>query len=91
MAEYIEREKAENTTWEEPSYTDALNALTEVRERLREIKPADVVLVIHARWIRSYDRVANTFYWECSNCDRGVEHITAFCPHCGAKMESEEV
>lgn len=51
MAEYIEREKAENTTWEELSYTDALNALTEVRERLREIKPADVVLVIHARWI----------------------------------------
>ena len=35
--ELIDREKAENTTWEEPSYTDALNVLTEVRDKIREL------------------------------------------------------
>lgn len=36
--ELIDREKAENTTWEEPSYTDALNVLTEVRDKIRETR-----------------------------------------------------
>lgn len=35
--ELIDREKAENITWEEPSYTDALNVLTEVRDKIREL------------------------------------------------------
>ena len=35
--ELIDREKAENTTWEEPSYTDALNVLAEVRDKIREL------------------------------------------------------
>ena len=35
--ELIDKEKAENTTWEEPSYTDALNVLTEVRDKIREL------------------------------------------------------
>lgn len=35
--EFIDMEKAENTTWEEPSYTDALNVLTEVRDKIREL------------------------------------------------------
>ena len=35
--ELIDREKAENTTWEGPSYTDALNVLMEVRDKIREL------------------------------------------------------
>lgn len=35
--ELIDREKAENITWGEPSYTDALNVLTEVRDKIREL------------------------------------------------------
>lgn len=33
----ISRKAAEEITWEEPSYTDALNVLTEVREKIRQL------------------------------------------------------
>lgn len=37
MKDLIERQAVEAITWEEPSYTDALNALTEVREKVRAL------------------------------------------------------
>ena len=37
MSDLIERQAVEAITWEEPSYTDALNALTEVREKIRAL------------------------------------------------------
>lgn len=33
----ISRQAVENITWEEPSYTDPLNVLTEVREKVRAL------------------------------------------------------
>lgn len=53
----------------------------------------------HAEWLGiDYDGYANgqpvIELWECSNC--GYEHkgdyttLTNYCPHCGAKMESED-
>ncbi|MBQ2161277.1 MAG: hypothetical protein II444_05550 [Firmicutes bacterium] len=33
----ISRQAVEKITWEEPSYTDALNVLTEVREKIRQL------------------------------------------------------
>jgi hypothetical protein len=33
----ISRQAAENITWDEPSYTDALNVLTEVRDKIRAL------------------------------------------------------
>ena len=33
----ISKQAVEKITWEEPSYTDALNALTEVREKIRAL------------------------------------------------------
>ena len=33
----VSREAVEKITWEEPSYTDALNVLTEVREKIRQL------------------------------------------------------
>lgn len=35
----ISRQAVEKITWEEPSYTDALNVLTEVREKIRQLPP----------------------------------------------------
>lgn len=35
--ELVDKEKVENITWGEPSYTDALNVLTEVRDKIREL------------------------------------------------------
>ena len=35
--EYIKKEDAINLTWREPTYTDPLNVLTEVRDGLNEL------------------------------------------------------
>ena len=37
----ISRQAVENITWEEPSYTDPLNVLTEVREKVRALPSAE--------------------------------------------------
>ena len=37
MQDLISRQAAINATWEEPSYTDPLNILTEVRDRIKAL------------------------------------------------------
>ena len=47
------------------------------------------------RWIKKTDE--NCWWYECSECGDypmknayGHEELSAYCPHCGAKMESED-
>ena len=40
MNDLISRQAAIDATWFEPSYTDPLNVLTEVRDRLKELPSA---------------------------------------------------
>ena len=40
MSDLISRQAAINATWFEPSYTDPLNVLTEVRDRLKALPSA---------------------------------------------------
>ena len=40
MSELIRREDAIKATWQEPSYTDPLNVLTEVRDRIKALPTA---------------------------------------------------
>lgn len=40
MSDLISRQAAIDATWFEPSYTDPLNVLTEVRDRLKVVPPA---------------------------------------------------
>lgn len=47
MKDLISRQAAIDTTWEEPTYTDPLNVLTEVRDRIKalpsvQLDPCDV-------------------------------------------------
>lgn len=37
MSDLISRQAVENITWEEPSYSDPLNVLTEIREKVRAL------------------------------------------------------
>lgn len=41
MSDTIDRQAAIDTTWEEPHYTDPLNVLTEVRDRIKALPPAE--------------------------------------------------
>lgn len=87
----IRRSDAIKATWQEPTYTDPLNVLTEVRDRIEAIPSADRP---QGAWIDRGD------YAECSNCGAhsgtqydGVEPIplkTKFCPDCGAKMKGAD-
>lgn len=49
----ISREAVEKITWEEPSYTDALNILTEVREKVRALPS----VTPKAEWIPCSERL----------------------------------
>jgi hypothetical protein len=85
MAEYIEREAAEDAVGE--AHLKGLNPLWE----LRDVPAADVVPVVHGRW--EYDLPTINTYGQlrCSICnwwtlDPSVDRSYSYCPNCGAKM-----
>ena len=85
MAEYIEREAAEDAVGE--AHLKGLNPLWE----LRDAPAADVVPVVHGRW--EYDLPTINTYGQlrCSICnwwtlDPSVDRSYSYCPNCGAKM-----
>lgn len=60
-----------------------------VRDAMKDVDEqptVDAVEVVHGHWeyIGGYG-----YQYRCSNCIKCVEHKTAFCPHCGAKMDKE--
>ena len=70
----------------------------EIESMLSDLPPANVVSVRHAQWVDRYGGKYSNHLYECSACKgKGVwgggdEHLdgwrlTAFCPHCGAKMD----
>lgn len=86
MAEYIEREAAEDAAGE--AHLKGLNPLWE----LRDVPAADVAPVVHGKWIkRGY--VCGDYEWECSACHetewRGLSgaDVMRFCMFCGARMD----
>ena len=56
---------------------------------LDELPPADVVPVVHGKWI-GYDDTER-FAAQCSLCGNEVDTRfgSNFCPNCGAKMDKE--
>ena len=92
MSELIDRQAAIRATWQEPSYTDPLNVLTEVRDRLNALPTIDAVEVRHGEWI--YHNYENgNWYCTCSNCGKGDLHAikgtVPYCWNCGARMDGE--
>lgn len=81
----ISRRAVEKITWEEPSYSDALNVLTEVRDKVRALPPVNPQPKM-GHWIR----ISPAEIYECSECGQNVmtSDICAyrFCHGCGAKM-----
>lgn len=76
MAEYIEREAAEDAVGE--AHLKGLNPLWE----LRDVPAADVVPVVHGRWIHHDDGVLT-----CSECGNAESIDSYYCGYCGAKMD----
>lgn len=89
----ISRQAVIDITWEEPSYTDALNVLTEVRDKVKDLPSVNPQEPKTGHWIPTYGNV------KCSVCgsveeSRRVGKATHYCDFCGAKMvepqESED-
>ena len=53
MTDLISRADAIEATWKEPAYTDAINVLTEVRERINALPSAEAVTFEDAMEIRN--------------------------------------
>ena len=47
---------------------------------------ADVVEVVHAKWITFHSEAAGDIQY-CSACDSGFDARMDYCPHCGARMD----
>lgn len=47
---------------------------------------ADVVEVVHGRWVPFHSEAAGDIQY-CSACEIGFAAKTDYCPHCGAKMD----
>lgn len=82
----ISRQAVIDVTWEEPSYTEALNVLTEVRDKVK-VLPSVTPQQKTGRWIKqNYG-----WNWQCSECGfvtpPSAKEIFTFCPKCGCKMQ----
>ena len=86
MRETIYRDDAIKATWQEPTYTDPLNVLTEVRDRIEAIPSADRP---QGEWIK--DNLVTAICSECKRPrrDNRVNHIN-FCNSCGAMMKGAD-
>ena len=71
MSDLIDRQAAIDATWEEPTYTDPINVLTEVRDRIKQLPFAQ-------RWIPCEERLPE-------DVEIGEEYPTViFCTSDGA-------
>lgn len=97
MAEYIDRGTAiaKLTALEvtEPNAT-----MEDAKRVLADIPDAEVVPVVHGRWILERDPNGKPYCFHCSVCDSdyhciGIVVASDYCPNCGAKMggEAEEL
>ena len=90
MNDLINRQDAIDATWFEPSYTDPLNVLTEVRDRLKALPSAQPE---HSAWVNSKDGYSG--HVKCKACfktydwDSEAQYFN-FCPNCGADMRGEQ-
>ena len=84
MDELISRQDVIDITWEEPSYTDPLNILSERRDK---IKSLPLAYPKKGKWVDDGDPLMLT----CGNCGYGVMRYnnTPFCPNCGTDMRKD--
>lgn len=94
MAEYIERERTvellrslgnREYRKEKGTIQDAIKMIS-----YPEYTPAaDVAPVVHGRWMPFHSEAAGNIQY-CSSCGIGFDAKTAYCPHCGAKMDIKD-
>ena len=95
MSDLISRQAAIDATWFEPSYTDPLNVLTEVRDRLKVLPSADRP---QGKWIETDRTYFGATVFKCSVCCDEIDEMPTvmgvpkyrYCPYCGIKMKGAD-
>ena len=92
MGRLIDADAAVKTTWKDTGYTDPLNVMTVIRDRLEALPTVDAVPVRHGRW---REDTGGYGFWICSHCGFVSEASAAdllyrYCPMCGAKMDGKD-
>lgn len=106
MDEYIERKKVlvEINGEERPSGDGVYDYYSRIFDIIDTAPVADVAPVVHAFW-RDIETVAfsgkynllgepkfvDKKYFICSYCGQKIIYKSNYCPHCGAKMDGEDV
>ena len=82
MPDYIDREAANLALAEKGFDWD------KAKQALASVPAADVVPVVHGRWISFLDgdHIMPERYYRCSRCGRVESRRQPYC-HCGAKMD----
>ena len=109
MSDYIERQAAIDTVAFGITIASAFNKDTGVRidlfanenaeltkaiNRIQDLPSADVVQVVHGKWIDE-DPAFAEYFANCSVCGYEIDVHNErgyfnFCPNCGAKMRGEQ-
>lgn len=87
----ISRKAVLDITWQDPSYTDPLNVLTEVRDKVRELPSVTPQEPKKGHWIKGYT-FPDGVYWKCDKCNEliKVKIPMHYCNNCGADMREVE-
>ena len=83
MGDLISRQAAIDATLFEPSYTDPLNVLTEVRDKLKALPSAQPET---AKRIVGKSRDGMTLWYQCDMCNEPVDAQDNFCRGCGRRL-----
>ena len=91
MGDYISRDMA-IARLTKVEVTNRLATMTAAKREIAEMPAADVVPVVHGRWLHTDLAYHWTSLDECSVCgyhDEKRRHLGdySYCPHCGAKMD----
>ena len=82
-----------NIEFEERCHNDRWTETHEIayRTEINRIPAADVVPVIHGKWIEKIDPWDRQHIGKCSECGKSYRDYMyfRFCPNCGAKMDEE--
>ena len=91
MSDLIDRQAAIDATWEEPTYIDPINVLTEVRDRIKKLPSAEPERK-QGKWIKTGEE--EEWYgdiYKCSVCGyRLIDANEKYCPNCGTRMDKDE-
>lgn len=68
---------------------DTVDDCIELANRIEALPAADAAPVVHGRWMPFHSEAAGDIQY-CSACEIGFDAKTAYCPHCGAKMDIKD-